>query len=715
MGQIIFQALQKYFGYSSFRPLQENIVTDILNQKDVFVLMPTGGGKSLCYQLPSIVMGGTTVVVSPLISLMKDQVDGLVENGISASYLNSSLGFEEQKDVLRRLRRQELSLLYVAPERLVGTNFLEVLRDIKLNFFAVDEAHCISQWGHDFRPEYRQLSLLNKYFPEKSLVALTATATPRVKEDIVLQLQLTKARIYQASFNRPNLTYKIVAKQRPFEQLLEYIGQRKTDSGIVYCQSRKTVERVAEELRREGISAVAYHAGLEDAQRRKNQEKFIRDDVSVVVATIAFGMGIDKPNVRYVVHYDLPKSLEHYYQETGRSGRDGLPSECVFLFRASDTYLQERFIAEKEDEQERLIARTQLRGVVDFAQSNLCRRGLLLRYFAESFGQENCATCDNCVNKKETFDATEVSRKILSCVYRVGERFGLSYVVGILIGSKTKKILENGHQSLSTFGIVKDFSKDALKMFIYELVQLKYLIQSQDMYGILKLRGKSKLVLQGKEKVFLTKPVESTSSLNVTGKSFGRSIEHEELFLRLRMLRKRLADDAHVPPYVVFSDASLKEMTSLLPRTRADFAKVKGVGEQKLEKYAEDFLREIAAFCKEFGIRDKKVDFVKTEKVSKISNAMITLRFFKSGLSVEEIAKQQGLTVGTIVGHLERLYLSGEDIDLSGLVAEEKGEKIKKEFERLGIERLAPVKVALGDDYSYDELRIVRARMMKGM
>lgn len=569
---------------------------DVLGGKDVFVLMPTGGGKSLCYQLPSLVMEGMTVVVSPLISLMKDQVDGLRENGVRAAYLNSSLSSEEQQEVIAQVRKHGLSLLYVAPERLVQENFLDLLKQVKINFFAVDEAHCISQWGHDFRPEYRQLALVREYFPQKSLVALTATATPRVKEDIVKQLQLNGARVYQASFNRPNLTYQVVGKQRPFEQVLAFVRERGDDSGIVYCQSRKTVERVAEALQKEGIKALPYHAGLSDIQRKRNQEKFLRDEVGVIVATIAFGMGIDKSSVRYVIHHDLPKSLEHYYQETGRAGRDGLASECVFLFSYGDKFVQERFIAEKEDEEERKIARIQLQKVIDFAQSRLCRRNLLLKYFAEDFTQENCASCDNCLTKKETFDGTVVAQKILSCVYRVHERFGMAQIIGILLGSEAKKILDNKHHLLSTYGIVTDFSKDNLKMFVYELVQLGYLTQSQDQYGILQLNEKSKLVLLGKEKVFLTKPLPQAQVVVTRQKTAVPLAEHAELFNRLRALRKRLADEARVPPYVVFSDASLKEMCALLPRTRAEFARIKGVGQKKLETYAKVFLAEIVRF-----------------------------------------------------------------------------------------------------------------------
>ena len=591
--------LQEYFGYSSFRPLQEQIITDVLNKKDVFVLMPTGGGKSICYQLPSIVLSGTTIVVSPLISLMKDQVDALRQNGVQTAYLNSSLSAAEQRDVIDLLQKNQLSLLYVAPERLAQPSFIQLLKTIPINFFAIDEAHCISQWGHDFRPEYRQLRLLREQFPRTPLIALTATATPRVKDDIIKELSIATAGIYQASFNRPNLTYKIIQKQKSFNQTLDYISQHPGESGIIYCQSRKTVENVAQKLQREGIKALPYHAGLPDEVRKGNQEKFIRDDVAVVVATIAFGMGIDKPNVRYVIHYDLPKSLENYYQETGRAGRDGLPSECLFLYSYGDKFSQERFIQMMSNPAEQKIAYAQLQRVIDYAQSKLCRRNLLLQYFAEETKQSNCASCDNCTVIRDTFDGTELAQKILSCIYRVRERFGISQVVGILTGSQAQKILQYNHQTLSTYGIITDYSSQDLKMFIYELVQDGYLKQTPDQFAILQLTPKSRAVLLGKDKILLTKPAirisNPQSAIRNRRQTFDDTNMNSQLFNRLRALRTQLADKKNVPPYVVFSDATLKEMATALPKTKDEFANIKGVGAQKLKTYANIFLKEILA------------------------------------------------------------------------------------------------------------------------
>ena len=587
------KVLETYFGYSQFRPLQQEIVQDVLDKKDVFVLMPTGGGKSLCYQLPSVILKGVTIVVSPLISLMKDQVDALNQNGIKAAYLNSSLTSSEQQTILRLLEQNKLSLLYVAPERLVQESFLQLLKQLPINFFAIDEAHCISQWGHDFRPEYRQLQLLRQHFPTTSVIALTATATPRVRQDIITALSIETAKTYQASFNRPNLTYRIIPKNNPFSQVLEYLTTRPGEAGIIYCNSRKTVESLTERLNQKKIKALAYHAGLPDATRKRNQEAFLRENTDVIVATIAFGMGIDKPNVRFVIHYNLPQSLEHYYQETGRAGRDGLPSDCLFLYSYADKFSQERFIAEKETAEERQLAKAQLHRVLDYAQSKLCRHNLLLQYFAEQTTKANCGSCDNCLSPQETFDGTVISQKILSCVYRVQERFGTSHIIHILTGSQSQKVLQYGHDKLSTYGIIQDHPPGDIKMYLYELIHMGYLTQTQDQYAIVHLTPKSKAVLQGKEKVVLTKPPLRLPKQDKKSQNKTTTTSDPELFQRLRALRKRLADEKNVPPYVIFSDASLKEMITFLPQTTEEFAEIKGVGAQKLEHFGPIFLKEI--------------------------------------------------------------------------------------------------------------------------
>jgi ATP-dependent DNA helicase RecQ len=593
----LYQTLQQYFGYDTFRPLQKEIVQDVLDNKHVFVLMPTGGGKSLCYQLPSVMLQGTTVVISPLISLMKDQVDALQLNGIKAAFLNSSLKSSDQNKVIEQLKANDISLLYIAPERLAQPGFIDILRSININFFAIDEAHCISQWGHDFRPEYRQLKTLRKHFPDKGIIALTATATPRVKMDIIKELAIDNASAYQASFVRPNLSYHILPKQKPYEQTLAYIKEHPGEAGIVYCQSRKKVEILTEKLQAEGVKALPYHAGLPDEVRKQNQERFLKEDVDVIVATVAFGMGINKSNVRYIIHYDLPQSLEHYYQETGRAGRDGLASECIFLYSIADKFSYERFILDKQSPEEQLIAKAQLQRVIDYATSRLCRRTLLLQYFAEDAKELKCMACDNCLNPQETFDGTVIAQKILSCVYRVKERFGLAHISGILTGSQMQKIIDYKHDQLSTYGIITDYSAQEVKMFIYELLQLGYLRQTTDQYGLLALTQKSKPVLLGKEMVLLTKLPEQKIPVKAsTTSSYEEANVNLQLFNRLRSVRKKLADEQNVPPYIVFSDATLKEMAATIPMNMRQFAEVKGVGEQKLEQYGGIFISAIKEF-----------------------------------------------------------------------------------------------------------------------
>ncbi len=456
--------LKKHFGYDEFRPLQQEIINDALAGRDVLVLMPTGGGKSLCFQLPALTREGLTIVVSPLISLMKDQVDALQTSGIPATYLNSTLDRQGAVARWRGLHRGEYRMLYVAPERLMLDTFLERAVNWNIAQFAIDEAHCISEWGHDFRPEYRELKKLRTHFPDVPMMALTATATERVRADIVKQLKLREARCYVASFNRPNLAYRVVPKTVPYEQLLEFIRSRPNDSGIVYCASRKSADSLARNLSEDGVSAKPYHAGLTSAERTKNQEAFLRDDIRVITATIAFGMGINKPNVRFVVHYDLPKNLESYYQETGRAGRDGLPSECVLLFSANDVAKQLHFIDEKSESEAR-IARAQLQQMVHYAETRECRRMTLLRYFGEEYIKPSCEGCDNCLTPRETFDGTIPAQKFLSCVHRIhaksGFGFGLNHIADVLRGADTEAIRQRSHNELSTYGIGRELKRDA--------------------------------------------------------------------------------------------------------------------------------------------------------------------------------------------------------------------------------------------------------------
>lgn len=592
-------ALQTYFGYPEFRPLQSEIITAILNKQDTFALLPTGAGKSLCYQLPSTILDGTTIVISPLIALMKDQVDSLKLLGINAALLNSTITQAQQSSTIQQLKTGEIKLLYVAPERLVQQSFLDLISAISINFFAIDEAHCISQWGHDFRPEYRQLTLLRSRFPTIPIIALTATATPRVKEDIISQLSFHTPAIYQGSFNRPNLSYYVEPKTHGPSQLTEILQKHLQQSGIIYCQSRKIVEDTTSLLQSHGISALSYHAGLEDRVRHANQEKFITDECNVIVATIAFGMGINKPDVRFVVHYNLPKTLEHYYQETGRAGRDGLPSSCYLLFSYADKILYERFIREMGDPREQLISRQQLEVMINYAQSSLCRRVQLLKYFDEHT-PVTCQACDNCLIPKDVQDATIPAQQILSCIYRTGQRFAATHIVDILKGSKNKKILQFGHDQLSTYNLMPNEDAKQIKMMIYDLVQQGILSQSNDQFTTLKLTSKAKAVLKNEQKVLLHKIPISVPRREIAAEP--ASNYNIELFDKLRDLRKQLARERALPPYMIFSDRSLQDMATRLPQTIGEFCQVYGVGDAKAETYGQVFTNEISLFCEKHNL-----------------------------------------------------------------------------------------------------------------
>jgi ATP-dependent DNA helicase RecQ len=588
--------LKQYFGFTSFRPFQEQIIRDALAGKDVFALLPTGGGKSLCFQLPAMAREGLTVVVSPLIALMKDQVDALQASGVPATFLNSSLAPGESRGRLRGLHNGQYRLLYVAPERLMLSGVLSDLQRWNVNLLAIDEAHCISEWGHDFRPEYRQIPELRPLFPTLPIMALTATATERVRHDIVTLLKLREPQCYVASFNRPNLTYRVFAKVNAYRQLLEFLRARPRENGIVYCQARKTTESLAARLDNDGINAKPYHAGLSSAERTRHQELFLRDEARVVCATIAFGMGINKPNVRFVVHYDLPKNIEGYYQETGRAGRDGLPSECVLLFSAGDVVKQKRFIEEKPDPKERQIAREQLQRMVHYAECATCRRAELLAYFGEQSAQENCGACDNCLSPRDTYDGTIAAQKFLSCVYRVREKtrfnVGLNHIINVLRGADIEKVRRWGHDCLSTYGIGQEHTHQQWGAIGRELVRLGYLRQSAGEFSVLELTAEGMAVLKARQPIRLTRPVQAAES-NIP--RVGAIACDETLFERLRQLRKRLADERNVPAYIVFSDVTLRQMARDYPANERDLERISGVGQKKLAEFGAVFLAEIAA------------------------------------------------------------------------------------------------------------------------
>lgn len=598
------QALEQYFGFDSFRPNQREAVEAVVGGKDVFVLMPTGGGKSLCYAVPSVMMDGLTVVVSPLISLMKDQVDGLRANGIAAAFLNSSLSESDQAEVMRQVEAGELRLLYVAPERLVQPQFVAWLQSLKLNFFAVDEAHCISQWGHDFRPEYRQMSLLKKQFSRVPVMALTATATDRVRQDIVRQLRLADPLTLVASFFRPNLHYSVEPKQEVKRAIVDFIQQHAGQSGIVYCQSRNGVDRLAEYLRGQGIKVSTYHAGLSDSERQTHQEVFRRDDVQVMVATVAFGMGIDKPNIRFVLHESAPRSLEHYYQETGRAGRDGQLSECVLYFSSGDLQMYRQF-NQNLPAQERSAAAQKLEQVQRFAMSAMCRHSQLLDYFNEQQLSDNCRACDNCLHPRAMFDATELTQKILSCVYRLERPYAPTHISAVLTGKVNDIMVRRGHDKLSVFGIVKDYPMTQLRQVMLELASRGYIAIDVDDYNTVHLLEAGYPVLKGQEKVELSdlflprqrkvKPVSMAGQSGVV--SYNQNDVDTGLFEQLRRVRKELAVDAGVPPYIIFADTSLTDMAIQKPTTLEAFSHIYGVGQQKLDKYGERFVKAIGEYA----------------------------------------------------------------------------------------------------------------------
>ncbi|MDQ3041940.1 MAG: DNA helicase RecQ [Acidobacteriota bacterium] len=712
------EILKHQFGYDSFRMNQEQAIETVLQKKDCVVLMPTGGGKSLCYQIPALMLDGLTVVISPLIALMKDQVDALKNNGVEAAFLNSTQTGREQTEVFQAVRSGKLKLLYVAPERLLqsGEQFIDFLKSINVSLFAIDEAHCISSWGHDFRPEYIQLGKLKRYFPDVPLIALTATADKLVRQDIVERLSVRNAALFVSSFNRPNIFYKIEQKRNSYGRLLEYLESRRDESGIVYCLSRNSAESLAADLRSEGFDALAYHAGLEKETRDKNQSLFLKDEVKIIVATIAFGMGIDKSNVRFVVHMDLPKNIESYYQETGRAGRDGLQSEALLFFSWGDVNKLKGFAEVEGNRSQTEIMLKKLNTMGAFGDLKTCRRKFLLNYFSEEL-TEDCGHCDNCNTTFETFDGTIIAQKALSAVYRTGQRFGLSYLIDFLRGSQAKTIRDE-HKNLKTYGIGADISKNNWFDYFKDLIEQGYLKQTEGTYPTIVLTEKSNEVLRGNEPVELFKvTIKEDKKSSLVSK-----LEHEyskDLFDELRQVRTTFAREENVPPYVIFSDATLIEMATYLPQTVEEMRRVSGIGDLKLQKYGADFLEMIVDYCDRNNLTSrinlkspKRETKTRTKRdASGQTTYDVSLDMFKSGLSIPEIAESRGIAVSTVETHLVRFIQSGE-VMLDDLVHADKIEPIRTAITRLNAGfAVAPVKEFLGDDYSYGEIRAVLATM----
>ncbi|MEI8608664.1 ATP-dependent DNA helicase RecQ [Enterovibrio sp. Hal110] len=580
--------LQTVFGYHSYRDGQKEIIDAVIAGQDCLVIMPTGGGKSLCYQIPALMRDGITIVISPLISLMKDQVDQLLANGVQAACLNSSMTPDEQSETWRALREGNLKLLYVSPERVLMRDFIERLQAIQVGLIAVDEAHCVSQWGHDFRPEYAQLGMLKQHFVDVPVMALTATADDTTRQDICQRLALDSPNIYLGSFDRPNIRYTLLEKHKPLAQLTQFLTTQSGQSGIIYCNSRKRVEQVAEKLCDQNIRAAGYHAGMSNEQRGFVQDAFQRDDIQIVVATVAFGMGINKPNVRFVVHYDIPRNIESYYQETGRAGRDGLPAEAVMFYDPSDIGWLHRCLQEKPEGPQKQVESHKLNAMGAFAEALTCRRLVLLNYFGE-YREKPCGNCDICLDPPTLFDGTEQAQKALSCVYRVNQSFGVGYVVEVLRGMQNQRIKDHAHEKLSTYGLGKDNSHEYWVSIYRQLIHRGYLVQNIARSSVLQLTEEARPLLRGEIALELAVPRLGLSPRSKADK-LGKRNYDKKLFAKLRKLRKAIADEEDVPPYVVFNDATLIEMAEMIPTSQGELLAVNGVGQRKLEKYGNVFL-----------------------------------------------------------------------------------------------------------------------------
>ena len=709
------QVLKEVFGYDQFRPLQAEIIGQALAGKDALVIMPTGGGKSICYQIPALILEGLTIVVSPLISLMKDQVEQLQEVGAAAAMLNSSLAPAEYGDTITKIRQRQLKLLYMAPETLLKPDILELLDSVPVDCLTIDEAHCISEWGHDFRPEYRQIAPIRQRFPNAVCLALTATATPRVQDDICENLGISDAGRFIASFNRENLFLQVQLKHDPARQTVEFLKRFPKQSGIIYCFSRRQVETLCEFLRKQGFSALPYHAGLGDEARKQHQEQFIRDDVQIIVATIAFGMGINKSNVRFVVHYDLPKSIESYYQEIGRAGRDGVRADCLLLFSAGDTQKIRYFIDQKPDALQRQVALQHLDRLVDFAETEACRRRPLIRYFGEDYDAERCGMCDNCLSEKqEKIDITVPAQKFLSCVFRTGQRFGAAHIIDVLRGSRNQKVQQFSHDRLTTYGIGKEFSKKQWSHLSRQLVR-QGLLEKEPAYGGLKLTQRAGEVFAGRAKVFGTIQEEPLAPARAeTPANYDAA-----LFELLREKRKALADAANVPPYVIFSDKSLIDMASFFPQSAARFSDMHGVGQVKLERYGAGFLEIIRNYCREHNLAEVPASRPAAPARTSRKTPLQKLRHqvvgeaFRGGASLEDLMAEYGTKRSTLISYLYQYYQEGQRLPAERLLPASQlppaqREKVLQIFERLGTQKLRPVFDALNGEVAYEELHILR-------